>query len=86
MEKDNVASIFYLIYCAFQQEMSPADKDIASTSQKQCSQKTKALPYESESITPRGQKQCSARLKALLLSLQSIARECAEHCFGASRA
>ena len=86
MEKDNVASIFCLIYCAFQQEMYPEDNDIAPTSQKKCSQKTKALPYESESITPRGQKQCSRRLKAMLLSLQSIAPERAEHCFGASRA
>ena len=83
MEKDNVVCIFCLIYCTFQQEMYPEDNDIAPTSQKQCFQKTKALPYESESITPRGQKQCSARLKALLLSLQSIARERAEHCFGA---
>lgn len=54
MEKDNVASIFCLIYCAFQQEMYPEDNDIAPTSQKQCSRRPKALPYESESITPRG--------------------------------
>lgn len=54
MEKDNIASIFCLIYCAFQQEMYPEDNDIAHTSQKQCSQRTKALPYESECITPRG--------------------------------
>ena len=93
MEKDDIASIFCLIYCTFQQEMYPEDNDIAPTSQKQCSrrpkkcsQKTKALPYESESITPKGQKQCSTSLKALLLTLQSIAPERAEHCFGASRA
>ena len=86
MEKDDVVGIFCLIYCTFQLEMYPEDNDIAPTSQKQCSQRTKALPYESESITPRGQKQCSWRAKALLLTLQSIAPERAEHCFGASRA
>ena len=54
MEKDDIASIFCLIYCASQQEMYPEDNDIAPTSQKQCFQKTKALPYESDSITPKG--------------------------------
>ena len=54
MEKDDVVGIFCLIYCTFQLEMYPEDNDIAPTSQKQCSQRTKALPYESESITPKG--------------------------------
>lgn len=61
MEKDDIASIFCLIYCAFQQECTPRTmisllqaKSIAPGSQKQCSQKTKALPYESDSITPKG--------------------------------
>ena len=54
MEKDDVVGILCLIYCAFQQEMYPEDNDIAPGSQKQCSQRAKALPYESESITHKG--------------------------------
>ena len=54
MEKDDIASIFCLIYCAFQQEMYPEDNDIAPTSQKQCSRRPKALLLEAKSNTPRG--------------------------------
>ena len=62
MEKDDIASIFCLIYCAFQQEMYPADKDIAPTSQKQCFRRPKALLLEDKSIALRVGKHNSQRL------------------------
>ena len=53
MEKDDIASIFCLICCTFQQEMYPEDNDIAPTSQKHCSRRTKALLLEAKSNAPR---------------------------------
>ena len=86
MEKDNVASIFCLIYCAFHQEMYPEDNDIVPTSQKQCSRRPKEMLPEDKSITLRVGKQCSQRLKAMLLEGESIALELTKHCSRTCRA
>ncbi len=81
MEKDDIASIFCLIYCAFQQEMYPEDNDIAPTSQKHCSRRPKAMLREAKSIALELTKHCSRTCRALFWSIKSIVLEHAEQCF-----